>query len=86
MKDNFACCVSALCAKCRSKLYIPSTIKTEKDLLKTHIWAEKKWAYRIVHQVKTKILNNVAIYNLILNLQLNLVGQCLEYLGYITLV
>ena len=26
------------------KLYIPSIINTEKELLRTDIWADKKWA------------------------------------------
>ena len=31
-------------SKCRSKLYIPSTINTWRKLLKTDIWADRKWA------------------------------------------
>ena len=36
------------------KLYIPSTINTEKELLRTVIWADKKWAKKPQRILKIK--------------------------------
>ena len=67
------CCLSTHTSLLRvwPKLHIPSTINIWRKLLNTIITADKKWADfladYLVHQGKTKILNNIAIYLFILN-------------------
>ena len=48
-------------SRLQANLYIPSTINSEMELLRTAIWADKKWAgfWQLLHQVILKSKNNL---------------------------